>query len=47
MNAGLKEIKVFLSCPEDIVKNGIKDAIERVFEEDNIYLKSTIALYLS
>jgi len=39
MNAGLKEIKVFLSCPEDIVKNGIKDAIERVFEEDNIYFK--------
>jgi len=40
MNTGLKEIKVFLSCPEDIVKHSIKDVVERVLEEDNIYFKS-------
>jgi len=44
MNTGLEEIKVFLSCPEDIVKNGIKDVIERVFEEDNIYFKNYFRL---
>lgn len=43
MDPGLEEIKVFkvfLSCPEDIVEHGIKDVVERVFEEDNIYFKS-------
>ena len=40
MAPGLKEVKVFLSCPEDIVECGIKDMAERVFEEDNIYFKN-------
>ena len=46
MSKEYEEIKIFLSCPEDIVKAGIKDVVEKVIEEDNIHFKKLFGISL-